>query len=394
MVAQALARIEPAQIPAAEAKTAAKTAESLVMQGGALTRRDNGADRGAGQPGAVTVTDIMGKRGLRGREKAAIIVRLLLAEGSPLPLSALPDHLQAALTEQIGQMRAVDRTTLRGVVEEFMQQLESIGLSFPGGIDGALSILDGHISATAASRLRRLAATSTKADPWDRILGLDNDRLLTVLENEGTEIGAVMLSKLPVPKAAALLGRLPGDKARRVAYAMAQTSSIDPDCVRRIGLSIATQLESQPPTAFEAGPVERVGAILNISAAATRDAVLEGLEADDADFASLVRKAIFTFVHIPARLEPRDVPKITRLVEQPVLVTALAAATGDLEGAAEFILQNLSQRMAQGLRDEIAERGKVKEKDGEEAMNAVVGAIRDLQASGEITLIVTEEDDD
>ncbi len=92
--------------------------------------------------------------------------------------------MQSALTEQMGKMRLVDRTTLGAVVEEFLNELEQVGLAFPGGIDGALAIMDGHISTTAASRLRRLAGASGKADPWDRIAGLDEDRLLPVLEEE------------------------------------------------------------------------------------------------------------------------------------------------------------------------------------------------------------------
>jgi len=136
-----------------------------------------------------------------------------------------------------------------------------------------------------------------------------------------------------------------------------------------------------------------VGAILNVSPALTRDDVLIGLEAEDADFAAEVRKAIFTFVHIPARLNPRDTPKITRLVDQPVLVTALAAATArpGLEQAADFILNNISQRLAQGLREEMGTRGRVKDRDAEEAMTAIIAAIRTLETSGEITLIQPEE---
>ncbi|MGB5066583.1 MAG: flagellar motor switch protein FliG, partial [Albidovulum sp.] len=45
---------------------------------------------------------------MTGRQKAAVIVRLLVAQGSDLPLRKLPDHMQAALTEQIGTMRSVD----------------------------------------------------------------------------------------------------------------------------------------------------------------------------------------------------------------------------------------------------------------------------------------------
>lgn len=327
-----------------------------------------------------------------GRQKAAIIVRLLLAEGGNLPLRDLPDHLQAALTEQIGSMRSVDRDTLRSVVEEFLTRLEAFGLSFPGGIDGALQMLDGQISATAASRLKRLAGASAKADPWDRIAALDPEKLLPVLTEESVEVGAVMLSKLAVARAAELLGKLPGDRARRIAYAVSQTGNIDPETVRQIGLSLVGQLEAQPVRAFETDPVERVGAILNFSPAATRDDVLQGLTEADTDFASRVRKAIFTFADIPARIEGRDISKVVRGVDQAVLINALAGATGDGDAtAAEFILSNMSQRMAASLREEMAERGKVKESEAEAAMTAIIVSIRDLESAGDLTLKSNEQ---
>ncbi|MGB3314825.1 MAG: FliG C-terminal domain-containing protein [Albidovulum sp.] len=331
---------------------------------------------------------------MTGRQKAAIIVRLLLSEGGELRLRDLPDHLQAALTEQMGSMRSVDRDTLRNVVEEFLTRLESVGLSFPGGIDGALQMLDGHISATAASRLKRLASASAKADPWDRIAALDPEKLLPVLTDESVEVGAVMLSKLAVARAAELLGKLPGDRARRIAYAVSQTGNIDPETVRQIGLSLVGQLEAQPVRAFETDPVERVGAILNFSPAATRDDVLQGLTETDTDFATQVRRAIFTFADIPARIEGRDISKVVRGVDQATLINALAGAAGDNDtAAAEFILSNMSQRMAASLREEMAERGKVKEKDAEAAMTTIIVAVRDLESTGEIVLKVDEQDE-
>lgn len=324
---------------------------------------------------------------LTGRQKAAIIVRLLLAEGDSVPLRGLPDHMQAALTEQIGAMRMIDRPTLEAVAEEFIAKIDAIGLSFPGGIDGALRMLDGHISANAASRLRRLAGASSKADPWDRIAALEAEKLLPVLSEESAEVGAVMLSKLHVSRAAELLGKLPGDRARRIACAVSQTADIDPETVRRIGLSLAAQIESQPLRAFEAEPHERMGAILNVSPAAMRDEVLEGLAAEDEGFARQVRKAIFTFADITERIEGRDVSRVIRGVEQATLVTALAGAASATDAAAgEFILANMSQRMAATLREEIAERGKVRERDADTAMTAVVSAIRALVDAGEIAL--------
>ncbi|MFN3936274.1 MAG: flagellar motor switch protein FliG [Gemmobacter sp.] len=330
---------------------------------------------------------------LSSREKAAIIVRLLLAEGAPVPISALPEHMQAALTEQIGSMRLVDRATLAAVVAEFLAELESVGLSFPGGIDGAIAMLDGHISPSAAQRLRRLAGASGKSDPWERIVALPADRILPALEQESVEVAAVILSKLPVARAAELLGLLPGERARRIAHAISLTANIDPETVRRIGAAIVSQLDAAPPRAFDAAPVQRIGAILNVSASATREAVLTGLEQEDAGFAAEVRKAIFTFEHVPARLAPRDVPKVLRGIEQPVLVTALAGATGDLASVADFLLSNISQRLAETLREEMTERGRVREKEAETAQASIVEAIRRLEAIGEIALIRPDDEE-
>ena len=335
---------------------------------------------------------------LTGRQKAAIMVRLLISEGADLKLSNLPEDMQTALTEQLGHMRLVDRDTMSAVIAEFVETLEQVGLSFPGGIDGALKALDGRLSPGASTRLQQLARTRDGADPWTRIYAADAETLLDVLEPESAEVAAVVVSKLPVSRAADLLGRMPGERARRVAYAVSLTEGIAPAMVARIGASIALELDERPPRAFAIAPAARVGAILNSAPAPVRQALLDGLTEKDQGFADVVRKAIFTFAHIHQRLNPRDVPKVLREVEQSELITALAAALPmpdtDEGRSAEFLLANMSQRMAATLRDEVETRGKVKMKEAESAMAAVVAALRDLADNGDIALLTGEDDED
>ncbi|EAQ11041.1 possible flagellar motor switch protein (fliG) [Rhodobacterales bacterium HTCC2654] len=337
--------------------------------------------------------DPMPLRRLTKRQKAAVIVRLLLAEGIELKLADLPEELQTELAQQMSSMRFIDRVTLKSVVDEFVEEIESVGLSFPGGLEGALNVLDGTISPATVARIRKAKGFNFTGDPWETIAGLDPSRLLPVLEEESVEVGAVLLSKLKVSTAADLLGRLPGPRARKLAYAISLTGSVEPAVVDRIGRAIAEQLDAQPLKAFSDGPVERVGAILNFSPAATRDDVLEGLDAEDQAFAEEVRKAIFTFANIPDRIDARDVPKITRDVDPAVLITALAGAMGGpLAPAAEFILGAMSKRMADQLREEIANVGKVKPKEAEEAMGTIVSTIRELEAAGEVLLLAGDDD--
>lgn len=321
------------------------------------------------------------------KTKAAIIVKLMAAQDVKLPLATFPEEMQVELAHQLTDLRYIDKDTLTAVVEEFLEELDSIGLSFPGGLEGALSVLEGTISGTTASKLRTNAGFSLLGDPWQRIAEVDISRLLPVLQEESVEVGAIMLSKLQVSKAAQLMSMLPGERARRVAYAVSLTSLVTPEVVQRIGLSLAAQLDAQPSQAFSDEPPERVGAILNFSSSRTREGVLEGLEETDKSFAEEVRRNIFTYANIASRIDPRDVPKLVRSIPQDQLIAALAGAKGEAAQSTEFILSNISKRMAEGLREEMETIGQVTDSDAEEAMNAVVSTIRDLEATGEIFLV-------
>lgn len=326
------------------------------------------------------------------RQKAAIIVRLLLKEGTRLRLDELPEAMQVELTHEMGALRMVDKATLNEVVAEFMAEVNELGAAFSGGLEGALTLLDGALSEQNLRKLRKQTGLTVQGDPWEMIARLAPADIAAIVQRESTEIAAVILSKLPVARSAEVLGKLPGDVARRITYAVSTTGTVDPETVRTIGQAIAAQVADEAPRAFAEPPVSRIGAILNSSPAEIRDGVLNGLIEQDAALGAEVKKKIFTFADIPARIDPRDIPKVTRAVDQGVLVTALAAtAAGEAAEAAEFVLANMSQRMATQLREDITDRGSVKPREAEAAMATIVAAIRDMEAAGELKLVAAEE---
>lgn len=351
---------------------------------------------GAQAPGIEQIEDTpqVIPRTLSRTQKAAVIVRLLLNEGADIPLEELPDPLQEQLTHQLGRMGLVDRVTLDAVAREFADALDSVGLAFPHGLAGALDAVNGKIAPATAARLRKVAGVRQIGDPWQRLREVAVEDLAEMAQAESTEVAAVMLSKLETAKAAQLLGQLPGPTARRITYAVSKTGNVTPEAVERIGWSLAAQLDQRPNPAFKDGPGARVGAILNQSAANTRDGLLTALDEEDADFADTVRKSIFIFAHIPTRIQPRDVPAILREVDQPVLVAAMAGASSEEDRATvEFLLSNISSRMADNLREEVSDRGRVKQSEAENAMSEVVATIRTLLDEGTITQVEQDEEE-
>lgn len=334
-----------------------------------------------------------GQTGLNQRQKAAVIVRLLLDDDEVAGLDRLNPNDQTLLAQEMAGMELIDRNTRDAVITEFCDRLESVGVTFPGDLDGTLAMLGARLSDDSSDALRRTAAITGQSDPWVRLCNLPKESLIALANAESVELVALMLSKLPVEAASATFIALPRDRARVVAQAMSMTSGVTPAALRRVGLVLLQAAEALPKPAIATPACDRMGAILNFATADLRDDVLGALDERDMEFADGVRKAIFIFAHIPTRIEPREVPKIVRELDQTTLVRALAAPAEADAAAAEFILSNLSQRMSDGLREEREALGKPRPKDVEEAMTEVISAIRRLQEAGQLTLKMPQDDE-
>ena len=321
------------------------------------------------------------------RQKAAVIVRLLLDDETEVNLTRLDHGSQTLLAEEMAGMELIDRSTRDAIIAEFCADLESVGLTFPGDLDGTLALLGARISDDSANQARRMAALAGRGDPWDRLCALPREAIQTLARDEPVELVAVMLSKLPVGRATEAFTSLDRDRARSVAQAMALTGGVSAAALHRIGLTLLRAADALPRPAIDTPAADRVGAMLNFASAELRDDILDTLDHKDADFAGGVRKAIFIFAHIPARVAGRDVPRVLREVEQPVLLRALSAQTEADQATADFLLANVSQRMADGLREELAEAGRIRPKDAEDARTEIIAAIRRLEEAGELTLL-------
>lgn len=331
------------------------------------------------------------------QSKAALILRLLLGDGQGLSLADMPEETQIALAREMGRLGSVDEDTIDQVADEFADQLEKIGLGPAGGVSKVIDGLADFLSPEVAARMRNEARNGPPPDPWAYVLSLELSELEPIMERETIETAAVVLSRLPVAKAAPLLGLLPGERARRIAYAVSRIGAIAPQTVALIGAALARAYTRPAQSAFPDDPSQRIGDILNAATASTRDDLLADIASNDPDFAEKVRKAIFTFADIPTRIAGNDISKVLRGVEGRDLATALAHATatgGADQEAVDYIFANLSQRMGEQIREEVKDRGKVKKADGEQAQSAFVAAIRAAVDAGEIALREEEPEEE
>lgn len=328
---------------------------------------------------------------LTGAQKAAVIVRVLLAEGVNFPFSSIPAQDQTDMTRALASLRLIDRPTMCAVIDEFVEMLDQVGMSFPENIEDALSLLDGKLDAQATRQLRALSRGGDVDDPWTDIELAEVADLTAILKQESTLVGAVVLSKLSTEKAAALLSALPGDLAQTLALAISRTEAIAPDAVARIGRALADQLCDKPLRAFDSPSSRRIGEILNSSPSALRDQLLSGLEQSDQGFARGVRKSIFTFQDITTRVAARDVALVMRNLSEDDLRLFLAANDSACRATMDFLLDNISKRLAEGMREDAATLPRPSAKELDAAQSRVSGAIRAMADAGNLQLVVQDE---
>ncbi|SFJ59496.1 flagellar motor switch protein FliG [Jannaschia pohangensis] len=327
-------------------------------------------------------------RQLTQRQKAAVVVHLLISGGVDPGVGDLPREQQRQLVCDMAGLRFVDKETLAAVVSEFAAELDNIGLHVPRDPAKILVALDGMLSLDVVEALATELGLDgvPGAGPWEQVAGLDAEAVVKMLDGETDEVCAILLSKLPASRAADLMKLLPPERASAVSAAFARTESVAPDAVAQIGVALGQQFASRPAMAFATDGVKRVAAILNSATASVRRGILESLDQENADFAARVRASVFSFENIPDRIDPRDMPRVLRNIDNVTLVTALAGLSPEQAHIGEFILGAISKRMAEQIREEMAERGTIPTEEVEEAMGRAVAAIREMEDAGELTL--------
>jgi flagellar motor switch protein FliG len=136
-----------------------------------------------------------------------------------------------------------------------------------------------------------------------------------------------------------------------------------------------------------AGGVESVAEILNVTDRATERSLLENLAQEDPDLVEEIRRLMFVFEDI-VKFSNKDVQQLLKNVESSQLAMALKGASEELK---EKILSNMSMRAADLLREEMEYLGPVRLSAVEQVQQQIVDVVRRLEDAGEITVSAGDE---
>ncbi|WP_088229050.1 flagellar motor switch protein FliG [Desulfosporosinus sp. FKB] len=320
---------------------------------------------------------------LTGIQKAAILMISLGSQNSAKIVQNLNELEIEKLTLEMSNVGKITPEQRDEVIEEFHQMCLANDYISHGGVDYAREVLERALGESKANEIISRLASNLKMRPFDLVRRTDPKQLFSFIQGEHPQTIALIMTHLPVDKAATLLASLSQERQADVAKRIAIMGRTSPDVLKEIEKVLERKISSLAPTDYtSSGGIQNIVDVLNRTDPGTVKVVMDALEQDDPELAEQIKRQMFVFEDI-ITLDDRGIQMVLREVDTKDLGLALKGSNPEV---VEKVMANMSSRAGQMLREDMEFMGPVRLRDVEEAQQRIVKVIRKLEEGGAIVI--------
>ncbi|MBX5470327.1 MAG: flagellar motor switch protein FliG [Thermoleophilaceae bacterium] len=320
---------------------------------------------------------------MSGMRKAATLLVSLGADRAAQVFKHLREHEIEALSLEMAKLRTVPPEEVEAVYTEVIETVRAARYCAEGGVEYAREVLEASVGRERAEEIIARLTAIIETRPFEFLRRTTPEQIYAFLANESPQTIALVVANLHTTLAAQVLAQMPPDVQAQVAMAIASMVETSPDVVKEVEGVIRQKVSAIVQQDYSTcGGVKGLAEILNAADRATERNVIETLAESDAELAEEVKMLLFVFEDI-VKLDDRAVQLVLKEVDQKDLALALR---GTSEEVKQKILQNMSQRGAEMLREEMEYQPPQRRSVVEEAQGRIVAAIRRLEEAGAIVI--------
>ena len=323
---------------------------------------------------------------LTGLQRAAIFMVSIGKDVSADVLKYLPEDEAQQLADAIPRLNRVDSETANVILEEFSRGLGMAStLPLTSGLDFVREMLPNAFDPETATRLLDRIVRTLEEDGSDfrGLSKVESGQLARLIQDEHPQTIAVIISSMESSQAAALLRSLPTEVRGNIVMRMAAIDQISPEVIRTISSVVKRKLEGLGEISREScGGVRSTANMLNRLDATVCSQILDEMESSDPKLLDSIRRLMFVFNDLQ-HVDLADLKQLVAKANGKSLTTALKGADGKL---LEKIMNCMSGRAAEMLREDIVAVGNVKPQDVDTAQQEIISVARQLEKEGIISL--------
>ncbi len=323
---------------------------------------------------------------MTGAERAALVLREL---GEPLAIDILRQMDENAITKISVAMTTLPKLSY-GIREEVISAFASdFGLSDISE-DGMQFISNVLVSALGETQARLIIEQLSRTDRSSPFQKLDPQTLAIQMSTERPQTIALLLAHIPHETGASMLSFLPETLAADALYRFTLLDAVSPGAVKELRDmlgEISVNNAGGGRQLANLGGARQAADILNLLQTGLSDRVLGSIAARDSETADKIRENLFTFIDL-SKLSDRSIQVLLREVPSERLVAALRLVDETVRGK---FFGNMSSRMVELLKEELANGPPLRRSEALAAQNDVVAAALRLAGEGRIVINTTEE---
>ncbi|OJU60921.1 MAG: flagellar motor switch protein FliG [Altererythrobacter sp. 66-12] len=319
-----------------------------------------------------------------GADRAAVMIMLLGEDEAARLLSALsPEELQA-LGSRMCALGEIGAGAIADSIASFAECASEAGIPAQDRTESVRRIMTGALGELKADNLMRRVSPerpAARSPALELARWLEPDVLAELVRDEHPQAIAVLLVQLDPEAAAAVLAALPEDRHTPVVHRIARLGPVSPDAITLLEEMLSARIASAHGKAtLTMGGVRDAAEIINRASRSIEKRVIPGIGKIDKQLARAIEGEMFKFEHLYV-LDARMMGELLREIESEVLIDSLK---GVPEEEREPFLAAMSSRAADGVRDEIEARGRIKRSDVEAAQQQIIAVAKRLAAEGTI----------
>ncbi|WP_260597342.1 flagellar motor switch protein FliG [Sphingomonas endolithica] len=318
-----------------------------------------------------------------GVERAAVLMMLVSEEEAAAILQKLDPEEVRLLGKAMFAVADVSEQEVEHVLDDFVDRArERTGISFDPRpqIEAVMHRALGQDK--AASVLSRIVP-SEDACQIDLLDWLDAPEIASMIEKEHPQIAAVLIANLDPAVAAQVLELLPDGVQPDILHRIAKLGPVTPEAMETLSVMLADRSgRSQASAGVTMGGTRDAAKILSSGRKATEQRVMPKLFKIDREVARAIEEAMFVFDNL-LDLDDKNLGALIRNIDSDTLTRALKGVD---ESVRERFLGCMSSRAADGIRDEMEERGPMRLSEVLEAQKAIIQIARNLAKDGTIQM--------
>ncbi|MEM6649208.1 MAG: FliG C-terminal domain-containing protein, partial [Pseudomonadota bacterium] len=331
----------------------------------------------------------------------------------PHQAKAIADQLDEGAIERVisayEDMRTVPKPVLLQIIAGFVTEVRCQNPRVRGGTRQAALLAEAiqpppakegqegeEKTAEANDQLGSIAPGADSAAIWAYFESMEPALVAKLIVNERASVIAAILHKLPDHQGGQIVTALPEEKAIAVISQMARGAPVSRKTLDAITESLRQQANQVDEDALDTDDDQNnfshLTAILNRCPLSRQTAVLTPLRDIAAEETKEIEKGLIRFGTL-SRILPRSAaPILFREMDETDLYTAIRFGAGQAQETVDFLYANISQRLAEQIREKIDAFPMPDEETGEDAQTKVMSQLLAWEKEGRYTFEEPKED--